>query len=434
MTDDKRVIPISELLSGQTLHTAEQKPLPQVEAPQPIPRTAVGSQAQGSSVDAGLSAEPKSAPAESKSVSAKPIEDVAAPEPKKSVKEGEAPAREAAPHPARAESAEPASQPAPSQDFLEPPRVTLRPPLDEETAARTDAPVPGLEMMPEEPEDAGAAKEMDAQAKRSEPAAAETEAAAGTEAGAEKAAPDPQVPYDAPTERTKPVVLIKGLKKKIGRQTVLEDLDLAVFNGHVLGLLGPNGAGKTTLLRILAGLAHPTEGRVEIDGMTPGVETKKIVSYLPDGSFLPESMTTAGARHHFATFFPDFDQARFDALAERLKLPQHTRIGKMSKGYRDRLAICLVMSRRARLYLLDEPLGGVDPVVRDEVLDILVEAMGEDATMLITTHQVRDLERIFDEVCFLKEGRAVSYGAADVVRDEAGADLDTVYRKIFGQV
>ena len=128
----------------------------------------------------------------------------------------------------------------------------------------------------------------------------------------------------------------------------------------------------------------------------------------------------------------DFDRERFDALAERLALPKHTKISKMSKGYRDRLAVSLAMSRRARLYLLDEPLGGVDPIVRDEVLDILIEALGDEATMLITTHQVRDLERIFDEVCFLKEGSIVRYGAAEAIRQEENADLDAVYRTIFG--
>lgn len=242
-----------------------------------------------------------------------------------------------------------------------------------------------------------------------------------------------EVPEDGlPEGEGEPVVLISHLSKKIAGQTVLKDINLALLNGHVLGLLGPNGSGKTTLLRILAGLAHKSGGRVEIDGMEPGTETKALVSYLPDTLFLSDDMTVERARHYFETFFMDFDRERFDALAERLALPKHTKISKMSKGYRDRLAVSLAMSRRARLYLLDEPLGGVDPIVRDEVLDILIEALGDEATMLITTHQVRDLERIFDEVCFLKEGSLVRYGAAEAIRQEENADLDAVYRTIFG--
>lgn len=244
---------------------------------------------------------------------------------------------------------------------------------------------------------------------------------------------DEAIPEDGlPEGEGEPVVLISHLSKKIAGQTVLQDINLALLNGHVLGLLGPNGSGKTTLLRILAGLAHKSGGRVEIDGMEPGTETKALVSYLPDTLFLSDDMTVERARHYFETFFMDFDRERFDALAERLALPKHTIISKMSKGYRDRLAVSLAMSRRARLYLLDEPLGGVDPIVRDEVLDILIEALGDEATMLITTHQVRDLERIFDEVCFLKEGSIVRYGAAEAIRQEENADLDAVYRTIFG--
>ena len=234
------------------------------------------------------------------------------------------------------------------------------------------------------------------------------------------------------TEADRPVALISHLCKKIAGKPVLEDVNLALLNGHVLGLLGPNGSGKTTLLRILAGLAHPSSGRVEIDGIVPGTETKGMVSYLPDTLFLGPEMTVESARKYFQTFFMDFDRERFDELAQRLNLPERTKVGKMSKGYRDRLAVALVMSRRARLYLLDEPLGGVDPVVRDEILDILVEALGDEATMLITTHQVRDLERIFDEVCFLREGKVARYGVAEEIRNEEQADLDHVYRSIFG--
>lgn len=243
---------------------------------------------------------------------------------------------------------------------------------------------------------------------------------------------DAETSDNEPETGDRPVALVSHLSKRIANKVVLEDVNLALFNGHVLGLLGPNGSGKTTLLRILAGLAHPSSGRVEIDGIVPGTETKAMVSYLPDTLFLGQEMTVESARRYFQTFFMDFDRDRFEELAARFHLPERTKVSKMSKGYRDRLAVALVMSRRARLYLLDEPLGGVDPVVRDEILDLLVEALGDDATMLITTHQVRDLERIFDEVCFLQEGKIARYGVAEEIRNEEGADLDHVYRTIFG--
>lgn len=243
---------------------------------------------------------------------------------------------------------------------------------------------------------------------------------------------DAETSDNEPETGDRPVALVSHLSKRIAGKVVLEDVNLALFNGHVLGLLGPNGSGKTTLLRILAGLAHPSSGRVEIDGIVPGTETKAMVSYLPDMLFLGQEMTIESARRYFQTFFMDFDRDRFEELAARFHLPDRTKVSKMSKGYRDRLAVALVMSRRARLYLLDEPLGGVDPVVRDEILDLLVEALGDEATMLITTHQVRDLERIFDEVCFLQEGKIARYGVAEEIRNEEGADLDHVYRTIFG--
>lgn len=325
-------------------------------------------------------------------------------------------------------------------------RTDVAPPMDQEETAERESDTQKHSAEPTSPtEGSSASQSATASAERPPQTVESVSPVGGSRASQRAAAPTerpPQTveptspadvsPADVPIDSAAhPVVLVRDLTKRMGAVQALDGVNLALLEGHVLGLLGPNGSGKTTLLRILAGLAHPTSGRVEIDGMSPGIETKKIVSFLPDRQFLPDDMTVERARAFFSRFFLDFDQARFDELAERLKLPRKTKLSHLSKGFRDRLTVSLVMSRRARLYLLDEPLGGVDPVVREEVMDILIEAMGQEATLLITTHQVRDLERLFDEVCFLREGKIVRYGAAEVVRAEEGADLDTVYRRIY---
>ncbi|MDY3986528.1 MAG: ABC transporter ATP-binding protein [Peptoniphilaceae bacterium] len=230
------------------------------------------------------------------------------------------------------------------------------------------------------------------------------------------------------------LVIVEDVVKKIGTKRVLDDFSLEIPQGHVMGLLGPNGAGKTTLLKVLAGLAHINRGRIWIQGEEAGLETKRLVSYLPDTPLLPDEMTTKRAKKYFAKYFKDFNKKRFDMLVERMEIPLRKKIGKMSKGYRDRLSLCLIMSRDAALYLLDEPLGGVDPMVRDDILRLLQETMSPVSTMLIATHQLRDLEALFTDVCIMKDGKAIRYGSVEAIRQEEKMSLSAYYKKIFGEV
>ncbi len=226
---------------------------------------------------------------------------------------------------------------------------------------------------------------------------------------------------------------VNHLTKKRAGKRILDDLNLVLPRGHVMGLLGPNGAGKTTLLKILAGLIHPTGGEAYVNGAPFGTETKGKVSYLPDQTILEGTDSISSLRKDYIRFFDDFDKEKFDDLVDRLQIPMKTKVKSLSKGYKDRLAVSLALSRKADLYLLDEPLGGVDPLVRDQILDIIIDSIGDEATMIISTHQVRDLERIFDYVCFLNEGRIVEFALAEAIRRDRGMTIDDTYKAIFAR-
>lgn len=226
-------------------------------------------------------------------------------------------------------------------------------------------------------------------------------------------------------------VEVQGLTKRYGKTVALAGVDLTLIKGHVLGILGPNGAGKTTLMKILAGLCHPDKGMAQIDGLKVGLETKRITSYLPDVNVLADDMPVKRVKKFYMDFFPDFDEQKCDRLMQRMNIPMDVRVGELSKGYQERLMVAMVMSRNAKLYILDEPIGGVDPVARDMILDAIIENIDEDSTMIITTHLVRDMERIFDEVVFIKDGQIAMQGHAEVLRDEHGCQLDDLYKQIF---
>ena len=223
----------------------------------------------------------------------------------------------------------------------------------------------------------------------------------------------------------------KALSKRFGATQALESIELELEGGHIVGLLGPNGSGKTTLIKLCNGLLTPTGGTVRIDGMAPGAGTKAIVSYLPERNALPEWMTTAQAVDYYADFFEDFNRDRAKEMIANLGLQQNQRIKTMSKGTREKLQLILTMSREAKLYLLDEPIGGVDPATRDYILHTIISNYNPDATIIISTHLITDVEPILDEVIFLREGRVVLYNSVDSIREEKGKSVDELFREVF---
>lgn len=240
-----------------------------------------------------------------------------------------------------------------------------------------------------------------------------------------------EVPEETPEPFVyKPCLVVKNLTKSMANQVILDDLSFDLAEGRVLGLMGPNGAGKSTLLRILAGLFHPTKGTVTVNGEPVGLKTKGMVSYFPEGGLVGFGESVSSARSFFVKFFPDFDKDRFDELVDRFQIPEK-RVGHLSIGYRVRLSMALCLSREADLYLLDEPLGNLDPLVRDDIIDLLVESVGGQASFVITSQRVRDIESIFDEVIFLDKGKIVKQGPAEVLRMEEGLSMDDLYKEIY---
>lgn len=223
----------------------------------------------------------------------------------------------------------------------------------------------------------------------------------------------------------------KALSKRFGATQALESIELELEGGHIVGLLGPNGSGKTTLIKLCNGLLTPTGGTVRINGMAPGAGTKAIVSYLPERNALPEWMTTTQAVDYYADFFEDFNRDRAKEMIANLGLQENQRIKTMSKGTREKLQLILTMSREAKLYLLDEPIGGVDPATRDYILHTIISNYNPDATVIISTHLITDVEPILDEVIFLREGRVVLYNSVDNIREEKGKSVDELFREVF---
>lgn len=228
------------------------------------------------------------------------------------------------------------------------------------------------------------------------------------------------------------IVEINNLTKRYGNKTALNKLNLNIQNGKIIGILGPNGSGKTTLIKILAGILRQTKGEVIIDGYSPGIYTKSIVSYLPDRNFLYNWMNIQDAIDMFKDFYTDFDEGKADELLKFMKLDRDMKVDGLSKGMKEKLNLTLVLSRKARLYILDEPIAGVDPVARDQILDAIINNYEENSTMLITTHLVRDMEKMFDEVAFISEGEIILEGNADKLREEKSMQIDDLYKEIFG--
>lgn len=228
-----------------------------------------------------------------------------------------------------------------------------------------------------------------------------------------------------------PVLNIKGVSKfYTGNIPALNDATLILPKGRIVGLLGPNGSGKTTLLKLCAGLLTPNSGKIEICGTAVGPETKTLVSYLPDRTYLLNNQTVREQLDFFRDFYADFDYARAEKMLESLNLDPNTRFGALSKGSKEKVQLVLVMARRARLYLLDEPIGGVDPAARDFILNTIVTNYDPEATVIISTHLIADVEPVLDQYVFLNQGKVVRAGLVDEVRED-GKSLDGLFREVF---
>lgn len=223
----------------------------------------------------------------------------------------------------------------------------------------------------------------------------------------------------------------KNLTKVFGTKTALYGLNLSLESGRIIGLLGPNGSGKTTFIKLINGLVSPTEGEVLIDGMKPGVDTKKIISYLPERSYLNSHTRVAQAVELFSDFYEDFDRGRAYDMLARLHIERNEKLSTMSKGTREKVHLILVMSRRARIYCLDEPIAGVDPAARDFILSTIINNYDENATILLSTHLISDIENILDEVIFLEYGQLRMRASVDDIRFNQGKSIDTLFREVF---
>lgn len=208
-------------------------------------------------------------------------------------------------------------------------------------------------------------------------------------------------------------------------------ISLDIPQGRIVGLLGPNGSGKTTLIKLTAGLLTPTSGTVKIGGAEPGPETKKIVSYLPEKTYMSEWMKVGAFIDYFADFYDDFDRVKAQEMLSTLGIETSRTLKTLSKGTKEKVQLILVMSRKAKLYLLDEPIAGVDPAARDYILNTIIKNYSEDATVIISTHLISDIENVLDDIVFLKNGSVVLAGCADDIRESNEKSIDALFREVF---
>jgi ABC-2 type transport system ATP-binding protein len=223
----------------------------------------------------------------------------------------------------------------------------------------------------------------------------------------------------------------KHLCKSYDDTPVLKDINLKIERGKIIGLLGKNGVGKSTLIKIINDLLVPTEGEVYINGEKPGVNSKKTIAYLPERTYLDKEMKIIEVFHYFEEFYDNFNIEKAKKLLKDLNLDINKKISKMSKGMQEKLQLVLVMSRDVDLYILDEPLGGVDPATRDYILDTILSNFKEGASMIISTHLISDIERILDEVIFMNDGKIILTSPADELREKEKSSIDEIFRRYF---
>lgn len=223
----------------------------------------------------------------------------------------------------------------------------------------------------------------------------------------------------------------KSLTKVYAQKAALDNVTMTVPGGRIIGLLGPNGSGKTTLIKLIAGLLVPTAGEILIDGYKPGAESKAVVSYLPERPYFQSSMKVSEMLNYFEDFYADFDRQRAEQMLSDLSIPVNAKMRTLSKGTKEKVQLVLVMSRRAKLYLLDEPIAGVDPAARDYIMRTILTNYGEDSTIIISTHLITDIEKILDEFVFIQNGRIVRGGNVEDVRALEGKSIDELFREVF---
>lgn len=223
----------------------------------------------------------------------------------------------------------------------------------------------------------------------------------------------------------------RTLTKSFGTTKALDNINISIERGRIVGLLGPNGSGKTTFIKICNELLTPTIGEVRIGGLKPGVKTKKIVSYLPEKTYLNDWMKVSEIIGFFRDFYADFSPEKAYDMLKRLNINPDSRLKTLSRGTKEKVQLILVMSREAQLYLLDEPIGGVDPAARDYILDTIIRNYSENATVILSTHLISDIEKILDDIIFLKEGQVILAKTVDEIRDEHGKSVDALFREVF---
>lgn len=223
----------------------------------------------------------------------------------------------------------------------------------------------------------------------------------------------------------------KNLSKSFDNKKILKDVNLIIPRGKIVGLLGKNGQGKTTLIKLINDLLTPTNGEILIEGKHPGVESKKIISYLPERTYLDKEMKIIDTLNYFKEFYDNFNIEKAKKLIKDLDLDINQKISKMSKGMQEKLQLILVMSREADLYILDEPLGGVDPATRDYILDTILSNFKEGSSVIISTHLISDIERILDEVIFIDKGKIILTAPADELRKKEKSSIDEIFRRTF---
>lgn len=223
----------------------------------------------------------------------------------------------------------------------------------------------------------------------------------------------------------------ENLTKKYGRLTALNGIDLSIESGKIIGILGPNGSGKTTLIKLINGLLVPDGGSIKINGLPIGTETKKIVAYLPDNNYLNLNMTAEKTMDLFCDFFEDFNREAAERMFAELGINTEVKLKSLSKGNKEKVSLILTMSRNALLYVLDEPIAGVDPATRDYIISTILNNYNKNASVLISTHIISDIESVLDDVVFIKQGELVLHKSVDEIRNENGKSVDELFREVF---